>query len=263
MAAKYGLSNAKRVDTPIPAGTNLAAEVGLPLDDDKPYRAIVGSLLYCAMATRPDIVHAVTQLSRHLSAPHQLHMHMARRVVTYLLHTKKIGIAFDGKPHGSGELIGFSDSSWADDRATGRSTCGYLWMFACGPISWRSKLQALVTLSSTEAEFVGACLSAQHGMHLQNLLGELQIINDKAMTMYLDNQSAIAIGTNQSSVQRTKHLALRFYFLRDLVRSGRFVLTYMPTNIMPADVFTKHVPGDKLRGAMDFMGMGGCCGFCP
>ncbi|RHX99732.1 hypothetical protein DYB36_009819 [Aphanomyces astaci] len=125
MAAKYGLTNSKRVDTPIPAD-NLAADAGLPLDD-KPFRTIVGSLMYCAMVTRPDIVLAVTQLSRHLSALHQLHM--ARLVVTYLLHTKDVGISFDGKPRWNGELIGFSDSSWADDRATGCSLvtiCGYL-----------------------------------------------------------------------------------------------------------------------------------------
>jgi hypothetical protein len=136
-------------------------------------------------------------------------------------------------------------------------------MIACGPVSWRSKLQAIVTLSSTEAEFVGACLAAQHGMHLQNLLMELEVTYENSTTLYLDNQSAIGIGTNQASIQRTKHLALRFYFLRQLVRDGRFKLAYMQTNAMPADVFTKHVPGNKLRAAMDFMGMGGCCGFCP
>ncbi|KAF0757224.1 hypothetical protein AaE_004333 [Aphanomyces astaci] len=125
------------------------------------------------MSTRPDIVHAVTQLSRHLSTPHQLHMLMAKRTVAYLLHTKEVGITYHGQPTGSSELIGFSNSSWADDRPTGRSTCGYLWMLACGPISWRSKLQAIVTLSSTEAEYVGACLGAQHGMHLYNLMNEL------------------------------------------------------------------------------------------
>jgi hypothetical protein len=264
MAIKYGMDKSKRVDTPIPAGTSMTEDPGIQLDDDKPYRQIVGSLLYCAMSTRPDIVHAVTQLSRHLSAPHQLHMHMARRTVAYLMHTKNVGISYHGQPEGSQELIGFSDSSWADDRSTGRSTCGYLWMYACGPISWRSKLQAIVTMSSTEAEYVGACLSAQHGMHLDNLLDEVDMKdNTKSVTLYLDNQSAIAIGSNQASIQRTKHLALRFYFLRDLVRAGKFTLTYLPTNIMPADVFTKHATGDKLRTAMRFMGMGGYCGFCP
>ncbi|ETV82808.1 hypothetical protein H257_04589 [Aphanomyces astaci] len=227
----------------------MTEDAGLPLDDDKPFRQIVGSLLYCAMSTRPDIVHAVTQLSRHLSTPHYMHMLMAKRTVAYLLHTKDIGITYHGQPAGSSELIGFSDSSWADDRSTGLSTCGYLWMLACGPISWRSKLQALVTLSSTEAEYVGACLGAQHGMHLDNLMNELGLkANGKTVTLYLDNQSAIAIGSNQSSVQRTKHLALRFYFLRDLVRAGKFKLTYLPTNIMPADVFTKHTASPN--GAM-------------
>ncbi|KAH9110641.1 hypothetical protein AeMF1_014629 [Aphanomyces euteiches] len=263
MAAKYGLTDAKPVDTPIPPGTCLTEDVGLELEDDKPYRRIVGSLLYCAMATRPDIVHAVNQLSRHLSKPHQIHMNMARRVITYLLHTRNVGLSYNGAYNGSDKLIGFSDSSWADDRTTGKSTCGYLWMVTGGAISWRSKLRAIVTLSTAEAEYIGACLCAQHGMHLLNLLKEIVDYSDGATTLYLDNQSAIAIGSNQASIQRTKHLALRFYFLRDLVRAGTFKLTYMPTNVMPADIFTKHVPKDKLQAAIRFMGMGGCCGFCP
>ncbi|KAH9113919.1 hypothetical protein AeMF1_011958 [Aphanomyces euteiches] len=100
-------------------------------------------------------------------------------------------------------------------------------------------------------------------MHLRNLLDEIGEIDYDATTLYMDNQSAIAIGSNQASIQRTKHIALRFYFLRDLVRDGKFRLIYLQTNVMPADVFTKHVPKDKLQGAMRFMGMGGCCGFFP
>ncbi|KAF0775623.1 hypothetical protein AaE_000677 [Aphanomyces astaci] len=227
MAIKYGMDKSKRVDTPIPAGTSMVDNAGLPLDDDKPFRQIVGSLLYCAMSTRPDIVHAVAQLSRHLSTPHQLHMFMAKRTVAYLLHTKEVGITV-----------------------------------------WTNLLEiqapSLVTLSSTAAEYVGACLGAQHGMHLDNLMNELGLKdNGKTVTLYLNNQSDIAIGSNQSSVQSTKHLALRFYFLRDLVRAGKFKLVYLPTNVMPADVLIMHVTGDKLRVAMCFMGMGGYCGFCP
>ncbi|RHZ06782.1 hypothetical protein DYB31_009799 [Aphanomyces astaci] len=79
----------------------------------------------------------------------------------------------------------------------------------------------------------------------------------------LASAKASAIGSNQASIQRTKHLALHFYFLWDLVKSRKFTLTHLPTNVMPADVFTKHVPKDKLKAAMAFMGMGGCCGFCP
>ncbi|KAH9118074.1 hypothetical protein AeMF1_008606, partial [Aphanomyces euteiches] len=129
MATKYGMQDAKPVDTPIPPGSNLTEDVGTRIDN-KPYRRIVGSLLYCAMATRLDI----------------LHMQMAKRVVVYLLHTKDIGLSYSGGRKGGGKLFGFSDSSWADDRSTGKSTCGYPWMLAGGAVSWRSKLQAIVTL---------------------------------------------------------------------------------------------------------------------
>ncbi|KAH9151603.1 hypothetical protein AeRB84_005817 [Aphanomyces euteiches] len=116
MATKYGMQDAKPVDTPIPPGLNLTEDVGARIDN-KPYRRIVGSLLYCGMATRPDI----------------LHMQMAKRVVAYLLHTKDIGLSYSGGRKGSGKLIGFADSSWADDRSTGKSTCRYLWMLG----GWR------------------------------------------------------------------------------------------------------------------------------
>ncbi|ETV69823.1 hypothetical protein H257_14446 [Aphanomyces astaci] len=237
MAAKYGLASAKAVDTPIPPGTNLSEDVGTVLNDDKPYRQIVGSLLYCAMATRPFIVHAVTQLSRHLTQPHQLHMHMERRVVAYLLHTKTVGLTFTGGRRGSDKLVDFSDSSWVDDRATGRYTCGYLWMMAGGAISWRLKLQAIVTLSTAEAEYVGACLGAQHERD-RDRLEPSQHPEDQAPSTTL----LLSAG---------------------LVKSGKFTLAHLPTNVTPADVFTKHVSKDKLKTAMAFMGMGGCCGFCP
>ncbi|KAF0760328.1 hypothetical protein AaE_003585 [Aphanomyces astaci] len=245
MAAKYGLASAKAVDTPIPPGTNLSEDVGTILNDDKPHRQIVGSLLYCAMATRPDIVHAVTQLSLHLTQAHQLHVHMARRVVAYLLHTKTVGLSFTGGRRGSDKLVGFSDSSWADDRATGRSTCGYLWMMARG-----ANLVAVQAAGHRDAV-------DGRGRICRRLSGRA--------TRHASAQpiGRSAIGSNQASIQRTKHLALHFYFLWDLVKSRKFTLTHLPTNVMPADVFTKHVPKDKLKAAMAFMGMGGCCGFCP
>ena len=263
MAKKFGLQDAYPVDTPIPTGTNLASKDTELLTDTIKYQSIVGSLLYCACMTRPDIAHAVSQLSRYIKCPRQLHLNMAKRVIKYLLGTSDVGLYFYASTTIKDQLMCFTDSSWGDDAETGCSTCGYVWMLGGGPISWKSKLQKLVTLSTTEAEYVAACIAAQQGCHLVNLLSEVQRVQVPPPLMLMDNQSAIHVAKNSGSMQRTKHMALRYYFLRDLVAQQQLKLKYCPTGHMAADITTKHVPATILQTALSIMGMGGCCGYCP
>lgn len=119
-------------------------------------------------------------------------------------------------------------------------------------------MQSLVTLSTDEAEYVGGCLAARAGAFLRNILHEINESTKSPTPLYLDNQSAISLGTNRSSLQQTKHIALRFHYLRELVSSKRFTLLYIPTTIMPAGMFTKAVPAVKMRDAIGLLGMGGC-----
>ena len=160
-------------------------------------------------------------------------------------------------------LTCFTDSSWVDDRPTGRSTCGYIWMMGGGPVSWKSKLQGLVTLSTAEAEYVATSIAAQQGSYLHNLLSEL--VDDKlpVRLMLIDNQSAIHMATNGDQMQRTRHMALKLNYLRDLVNQGQLQLLYCPTKYMAADMMTKQVTKVILNTGIGILGMGGCCGFCP
>jgi hypothetical protein len=260
MAKKFGLQDAYPVDTPIPTGTDLSSKDTAPLSETVKYQSIVGSLLYCACMTRPDIAHAVSQLSRYVKCPRQLHMNMAKRVIKYLLGTSNVGLFYSAGTTAQDQLTCFTDSSWCDDVETGCSSCGYVWMLGGAPISWKSKLQKLVTLSTTEAEYVAACIAAQQGCHLVNLLSEVQHDQVPAPLMLMDNQSAIHVAKNTGSMQRTKHMALRFHFLRDLVSLQQLTLKYCPTGRMAADIMTKHVPATILKTALEIMGMGGCCG---
>jgi len=263
MAKRYRLNDAYPEETPIPKGTELADKNSPLLQDTKEYQSIIGSLLYCALMTRPDITHAVSQLSRYLKEPRQAHMQMAKRVVKYLIGSTTIGINYLANSTKPNDLTCFTDSSWADDRPTGRSTCGYIWMMGGGPVSWKSKLQGLVTLSTAEAEYVAACLAAQQGCFLTNLLQEITQQQVPTPTMLIDNQSAIHMATNGNQMQRTRHMALRFNYLRDLVNNGNLQLCYCPTNYMAADMMTKHVPKTVLDMCTSVTGMGGYCGVCP
>ena len=224
---------------------------------------MIGSLLYCVIMTRPDISHPVSQLSRYLKEPRQLHLQMAKRVIKYLIGTPDIGISYYANSSTPNALACFTDSSWADDRPSGRSTCGYVWIMGGGPISWKSKLQDLVTLSTAETEYVAACIVAQQGSYLHNLLSELVDDTLPVPLMLIDNQSAIHMAENGDQMQRTRHMVLKFNYLRDLVDQGQLQLLYCPTNYMAADMMTKHVPKVILNTCIGILGMGGCCGFCP
>jgi hypothetical protein len=136
-------------------------------------------------------------------------------------------------------LIGYSDASWADagDR---KSTSGYLWIYTDAPIMWKTTKQKIIALSSCESEYISAASAAKEGMWLKRLV--LEIINpDHTPIMYMDNQSAIAIASGSSSSERTKHIDLRYHYLKLLVSEGGIKIDYISTKFMLADSLTKPV----------------------
>ena len=142
---------------------------------------MVGSILYAAMCTRPDLSYAVQRLSRRLQEPRAEDLVAAKRVLRYLRGSSKYGITYGGQngvyPSGEKldtELFGYSDSDWGGDVETRRSTTGYVFLVNGGPISWASRLQPTVALSSTEAEYMAVCAAAQEAVYLRNLIGSLQ-----------------------------------------------------------------------------------------
>jgi hypothetical protein len=217
------------------------------------FRQLVGSLRYLCQS-RPDISYAVGYISRFMSKPLKSHFLAAKRILRYINGTVHYGVLF---PYSSNretlELVGFSDADWCGDKIERKSTSGYLFKFQGAPVSWCSKKQPVIALSSCEAEYVAGSLASCQANWLQSLLSEMGIIEDITVVLNLDNKSAINLAKNPISHGKSKHIETRFHFLRDQVSKGKLKLEFCSSEDQQADIMTKAVKRDqflKLRREM-------------
>jgi hypothetical protein len=232
---KFGLADSKPVATPAEGIlSRLTAEDGGKVDRE--YMSLVGSLLYAAMVTRPDIAYAVQALGRHLNSSGPEHWVAAKRVLRYLKGTHDIGIKYG---RGDLELYGYCDADWAGDKDTRRSTTAYVFMMAGACVSWASKLQPTVAVSSAEAEYMAASAAVQEAIYMRRLLGDIGYQQEQPTVIYEDNQGCIALSENPVEHKRTKHIDIRYHFTRERVESGDVVLEYVTTEDQLADLMTK------------------------
>jgi hypothetical protein len=160
------------------------------------------------------------------------------------------------RPDSSGQLFtSFSDADHGGSKDTGKSTGGYLIKVGTGAISWRSKLQPLVALSTTEAEYIAAVEAGKEIFWLRNLLSELGYEFAGPSPLSMDNQSAISVAKNPEHHGRMKHLDLCWYWLRDAVENGIISPTFIPTAEMVADLLTKPLPRVKVEYCRGLMGL--------
>ncbi len=199
---------------------------------------MVGSLLYAAMATRPDIAHAVGVVSKFNSRPTEAHLTSVKRILRYLRGTINLALKYHKLPKRPESLIGYSDADWAGDLDDRHSTTGNVFLMAGGAISWLSKKQASVALSTSEAEYVALSLATQEAIWLRRLLTEIGVPSGPVMVME-DNQGAIAIARNPIAHSRTKHIDIRYHYIREALQDDVISLQYCPTNEMIADLLTK------------------------
>ncbi|KAG4034616.1 hypothetical protein PC123_g28714 [Phytophthora cactorum] len=175
------------------------------------------------VGTRPDLAAAVGVLSQFAADPCPTHWQALKRVFRYIQGTKTHGIEFQGSCEDG--LQGYSDADWAGDIESRRSTSGYAFMMNGGCISWRSKKQRTVALSSTEAEYMALSEATQEAVWLKVFLCELgEMANDEAVKIYEDNQGSIALAKNPEFHKRTKHIDIRYHFVREKVEDGQVVL---------------------------------------
>jgi hypothetical protein len=212
---------------------------------NKEYMKIVGSLLYAAIVTRPDIAFAAQMLGRHMKAAEEEHLVAAKRVLRYLAGTQVYSIKYSG--NGKSEVYGYSDADWGGDSATMRSTTGYIFFLGNGPISWTSRLQPTIAHSSAEAEYMALCSATQEAIHLRQLMQEMGFSQQGSTKIYEDNQGCIAMSKNPVMHKRTKHIAIRFHFIREKVESGEVEIEYIPTEHQWADALTKGISRTRLR----------------
>lgn len=242
---KYGMDKANPVTTPADANVKLQKNDGVskPVNPGT-YQSIVGSLLYAAMATRPDIAQAVSAVSKFNAEPNTAHMTAVKRILRYLKGTANLALKYQRSE--SETLVGFSDADWAGDQDDRRSTTGNVFLLSGGAVSWLSKKQNTVALSTAEAEYVALSQAAQECTWLTRLLSDLGM--DVTPTVILeDNQGAIAIAKNPVDHSRTKHIDIRYHYIRECVQNGQIQLQYCPTDDMRADILTKPLPKQKFE----------------
>lgn len=243
---KFGMQDCKPVKTPQDPGLKLTksmCEGGCKHEETVkgvPYRIAVGALMYLMVGTRPGLAAAVGALSQFAADPCPTHWQALKRVLQYLQETQTQGIRFSGS--GDGELVGYLDADWAGDIESRRSTSGYAFMLNGGCIKWRSKKQRTVALSSTEAEYMALSEANQEAVWLKAFMHEIgETTGNDALTVYEDNQGAIALAKNPEFHKRTKHIDIRYHFVREKVESGDVELQYCPTQDMLADIVTKPI----------------------
>lgn len=238
LVSKYGLEDSNPRRLPLSA-SSLVGISEEPLDLKLfPYRQLVGSLMHLAVTVRPDISYAVGALARHMAAPTSTHWLAAKGVLRYLAGTLNLGITFGGSADTSLELQGYCDADYAGDTDTRKSTTGYVFLLNSGAVSWQSKRQPTVAASTTEAEYMAAASAIKEALWLRKLLSDLQL-GSGTISIFADNQSAIKLLRNPIITGRAKHIDVMHHFARERVLRKEVKVSYISTDAMLADVFTK------------------------
>lgn len=246
---KFGLLGCKAVKTPSSTTDKIRKDETGKRVDQTTYRSMIGSLLYLT-ASRPDIMQSVCVCARYQSDPRESHLIAVKRIIRYLSGTVNCGLWYSKSDNCS--LVGFSDSDWAgctDDR---KSTSGCCVFVGDNLVSWFSKKQACVSISTAEAEYVSAAACASQLMWLKQMMNDYGIVTEK-MKIMCDNQSAIQISKNPVMHSRTKHIDIKYHFLKDLVEDDLIELEYVDTIHQLADMFTKPLAFERyvfLRNAI-------------
>ncbi|KAH4050789.1 hypothetical protein HBI95_077750 [Parastagonospora nodorum] len=255
---RFGMSQEKAVAIPLPSDLKLVKSTSATTTSFRQtYQAIVGSLNYLAVITRPDISLAVSLVSRHCANPDDQHMEAARRIMKYLKSSSELGLVYWKSP--KLDISIYVDSDWAGCIDTRRSTTGWVVLFNGTAVSWSAKRQKTVALSSCEAEYVAAAEAAKEAIWMKNFVNELNIPSVKITTIpvFIDNMSAMKLAKNPEFHARTKHIDIRHHFLREQVLSGNIRLIRVRTQENPADLFTKVLARPRFVELRERLGMSG------
>ncbi|CAI7768799.1 unnamed protein product [Closterium sp. NIES-53] len=217
----------------------------------------LGCLLFAAVTCRPDLAYVASYLAQFLRCPKEEHHLDLQRALYYFVATPTVGLIFNtGKLTDKMYLSGYVGADHAGDTSDRQSRTGYIFRLEpIGPISWDSSKQELVSLSSAEAEFIAACAATREGLYLQELLDEAKFVTPNQFTLQCDNQSAITIANKPGFVNRTKHISLRYFFVKDAIDKGRMRLVYCPTGDMAADSLTKKLTQQKFHHCNQLSGI--------
>ena len=255
--ARFGMEKCNPVSTPLETGKKFSKlSEGEETVDVKQYQAAIGSLNYAAIATRPDLSVAVGMLSQFMVNPGCDHWSGVKRVLRYVKGTLNYGLRFTVAENFT--LYGYSDADWAGCHETRKSTSGQVFRIGNCTVSWRSKKQSVVALSSTESEYIALSESAQEAVWMRDLLKGVGLTQELPTVLYEDNQGAIALARNPKDHSRTKHIDIRFHYTRQQINNNTLEVRDCSTTDMLADTLTKGLPKPAFQKFRERMGIYPC-----
>ncbi len=247
---KYGMTETKNKTTPLSTNAYLTEveESDEQFKDIILYQSIIGSLMYLMLGTRPDLAFSVSLLSQYASKPLKKHYIQVLRILRYINGSKNLELIYRKRKielNRSIVINGYVDSDWAGDKEDRKSFSGHCFFVDSCLVSWKSKKQRSVALSTTEAEYIGIAEAVQEMDFLKMLFSEMRLKLHFPITIFNDNQGAICLTKNPEWKKRSKHIDIRYHYVRERVKNGILSLKYLETNEMPSDIFTKGLCKEK------------------
>ena len=242
------MQECKPISTPLPVNFKLSSSMSPSNEAERmemsrvPYASAVGSLMFAMICTRPDIAQTVGAVSRHMANPGIEHWNAVKRILRYIRGTSDAALCYGGSEF---TVRGYVDSDFAGDLDKRKSTTGYVFTIAGGAVSWISKLQTVVALSTTEAEYMAATQACKEAIWIKRLMDELGHKQEK-IVLFCDSQSALHIARNPAFHSRTKHIGVQYHFVREVVEDGSVDMQKIHTKENLADVMTKPINTDKF-----------------
>ncbi|KAL2250907.1 UNVERIFIED_CONTAM: Retrovirus-related Pol polyprotein from transposon TNT 1-94 [Sesamum indicum] len=256
---RFSMENSKPTSVPLAAHFQLSKDQCPKTSSEKdkmckiPYSNVIGSIMFLMVCTRPDIAYAISCLSRYMSNPGPPHWEALKWLLRYLRGTDNIGINFS-KFSDSVNLIGYVDSNYANEKDSRKSTTSYIFTLCGSCISWKSQLQHIVALSTTEAEYIATTEAFKEAIWLEGLVKEIGFLKNR-LTVFSDSQSSIQLCKNPVFHDRTKHIDVRFHFIRDIVSKEIIKLEKVRSEENPADMGTKSLPAEKFINCLKILNL--------
>jgi len=247
MLDRFGMLDSKPVKTPLPTTFKSQSATDAEFEEARheDYPGMVGSIMYAATITRPDIAYAAGLLARTASKWNKAHVIAARHLLRYLRGTSDLCLTYDSIA-GERLVLGYADSDWGGCLDTRRSTTGYLFRTFGGPVAWRSRRQATTALSTAEAEYMASADATRQAVWLRQLLNDLGHDASKPLTILNDNNAAIQLSRNPVHHDRSKHIDMRHHYLREKVADSTIELEHVASENNLADLLTKPLGNDQF-----------------
>jgi len=252
MLKRYGMEDCAPMSTPMSTNCKLSKNDDSPLVDATHYRSIIGALLYLT-ATRPDIMQAIGMVERFQSAPKQSRLLAIKRILRYLKGTPDFGLWY--LKSSTLTVAAYTDADWAGSVDDRKSTSGNAFFLGDCLVSWLSKKQTSISLSTAEAKYIAVANYCTQILWMKEALKDVNIGTNQPITMYCDNTSAISLGKNPVMHSKTKHIPIKYHFLREQVADQNIILEYINTKEKIVDIFTKALPREAFEHLHQKMGV--------